>query len=88
MPEPIPAVVEIIWRDAYSVRDEEDQYEDYVVTTVGFLIGEDETWTRVAPELLPHGDGYRDVTCIPTAQVLERHVIKPVPTMSLMTGGS
>ena len=61
-------LVMVVWRDAFFDFDEPDEGEqrsDYLVRTVGFLVGEDEKFVHVAQELLPDGDGHRAVTHIP-----------------------
>lgn len=58
------------WRDAWFDFDEpdpEDTREDYLVTTVGFLVRETPRFVSLAQELLPDGDGFRAVTHIPRA---------------------
>lgn len=82
-----PLVVMITWRDAHSDL-ESMEYDDYLVKTVGWLIEDGPKFVGLADELLPHDNGFRGHTRIPIECVVEREVIKPVPTLSLMTGGS
>jgi hypothetical protein len=66
-----PLVV-VIWRDAFFDFDQasaEDVRPDYLVHTVGFLLGDGPTFVSLAQEVLPDGDGYRAVTHIPTSLV-------------------
>lgn len=77
----------MIWRDsnfAFDWDGLEDDYE-YLVTTVGYLCAENERWTCLAQEVLPNGDGFRAVTPIVRDNIVSREVLKPAPTMSLMT---
>jgi hypothetical protein len=66
-----PLVV-VIWRDAFfdfDQADAEDIRPDYLVHTVGFLLGDGPTFVSLAQEVLPDGDGYRAVTHIPISIV-------------------
>lgn len=86
--EVLPLIVEVTWRDAFhefEQKDADDARGDYIVHTVGYLVRETEAWVSVAQEILPDGDGLRGVTHIPTSLVVNRDVIKPRPTASLMT---
>lgn len=74
-------LVMVTWRDAYfdfDAPDEGDEREDYLVHTVGYLVGEDAKFIHVAAELLPDGDGYRAITHIPQPIVLTVVTIMPV----------
>lgn len=65
-------LVEVLWRDAFfdfDQKQEEPDREDYIVSTIGHLIGRDETWVHLAAEVLPDGDGFRAVTHIPVSIV-------------------
>jgi hypothetical protein len=87
MPELGPLVVIVTWRDAYFDFDRSGEIEireDYLVRTVGYVISEGPRFISLAQELLPDGD-CRAVTNIPVESVVSREVIKPAPTMSLMT---
>lgn len=53
------------WRDAHFDFDQREPRADYIVTTVGYLIGQNERWLSIAGEVLPNGDGYRAVTHVP-----------------------
>lgn len=66
----------IRWQDSWFDFDLERtdcRSDDYLVTTVGFLIAEDPRFVSVAAELLPDGDGFRAVTHIPRMLIEERY---------------
>lgn len=79
LPQPEPfeyplAMVE--WHDAWFDLDQEgpeDCRHDYLVRTVGFLVGEGPRFVSLAQELLPDGEGLRAVTHIPLP-IVERVV--------------
>lgn len=60
-------VVVVEWRDAYFDFDSKDKEtrDDYIVSTVGFYLGENPLFITLAQEILPDGDGFRAVTHIP-----------------------
>jgi hypothetical protein len=67
-----PPLVVITWRDAWFDFDQDGDEEaraDYLVTTVGFVVGDGPRFLSVAQEVLPDGDGYRAITHIPRAVV-------------------
>jgi len=62
------------WQDAWFDLDlelPEDRRSDYVVRTVGFLVGDGPRFVSLAQEILPEGDGFRAVTHIPV-QIVDR----------------
>ena len=64
------------WHDAWFDLDQEgpdDCRLDYLVRTVGFLVGEGPRFVSLAQELLPDGEGLRAVTHIPLP-IVERIV--------------
>ena len=64
------------WHDAWFDLDLEgpdDCRHDYLVRTVGFLVGEGPRFVSLAQELLPDGEGLRAVTHIPLP-IVERIV--------------
>jgi hypothetical protein len=64
------------WHDAWFDLDQEgpdDCRHDYLVRTVGFLVGEGPRFVSLAQELLPDGEGLRAVTHIPLP-IVERIV--------------
>jgi hypothetical protein len=70
-PPEFPLVL-VTWRDAwfdFEEADPEDAREDYLVSTVGFLVRQGPRFVSVAQEVLPDGDGFRAVTHIPVAVV-------------------
>lgn len=70
MPE--PRLVLVTWRDAYfdlDVAERGGARDDYVVTTVGFLITESPLYVSIAAERLPEGEGWRAVTHIPRSVI-------------------
>jgi hypothetical protein len=71
-----PRLVRVEWHDAWFDFDVEDPshiQEDYVVSSVGYLVAETTRVVSVAAELLPDGDGYRAVTHI--QRVLIDHIV-------------
>jgi hypothetical protein len=75
-PEPEYPLVLVEWHDAWFDFDQagpEDCRPDYLVRTVGFLVGETPRIVSLAQEILPDGDGFRAVTHIPVA-IVERIV--------------
>jgi hypothetical protein len=65
-----PDLVIVRWRDAWFDFDEPDELQDeYIVSTVGYLVRPGPRFVTVAQELLPHGDGHRALTHIPLAVV-------------------
>lgn len=68
----LPALEVIRWRDAFFDFDEPEEYDpDYQVVTVGFLVRESDVFVTIAQEVLPSG-GFRAITHIPAATILER----------------
>jgi hypothetical protein len=66
--DPSFPIVLVTWHDAwfdFDQQDPEDCRSDYVVRTVGFLVGDGPMFVSVAQEVLPDGDGFRAVTHIP-----------------------
>lgn len=80
-------VIELVtWRDAWFEFDQPDSEEtrdDYIVSTVGFVIDDGRLFLRIAQETLPGDDGYRAVTNIPQAMVLSRQLLAPWPREEL-----
>jgi hypothetical protein len=65
-------LVLVEWHDAWFDSEQagpEDCRPDYLVRTVGFLVGEGPTFLSIAHEVLPEDDGFRAVTHIPLAIV-------------------
>jgi hypothetical protein len=72
-----PLVI-IRWRDAYfdfDANEAERSRDDYIVTTVGHLIGQDALFVSLAAEVLPDGDGFRAVTHIPLVAIVEQRTL-------------
>ena len=70
--EPDYPLVLCLWHDAFfdfQAADVDDCREDYVVKTVGYLVGEGPRFLSIAQELLPDEDGFRAVTHIPRSIV-------------------
>jgi hypothetical protein len=68
------ALVLVTWRDAFfDFERDADAHEraDYLVRTVGFLLGRGPRFVTLAQEVLPDGEGYRAVTHVPVS-VVER----------------
>jgi hypothetical protein len=69
--DPLPLVL-VTWRDAWFDFEEPDgaePREDYLVSTVGFVVREGPRFLSVAQEVLPDGDGCRAVTHIPLSVI-------------------
>ncbi|HKI28776.1 MAG TPA: hypothetical protein VKB32_05050 [Actinomycetota bacterium] len=69
------AIVE--WHDAWFDLDLESPdvcRQDYLVRTVGFLVGEGPRFVSLAQEILPDGEGLRAVTHIPLP-IVERVIL-------------
>jgi hypothetical protein len=67
-------LVLVEWHDAWFDSEQagpEDCRPDYLVRTVGFLVGEGPAFLSIAHEVLPEDDGFRAVTHIPLA-IVER----------------
>ena len=77
LPEPFEYPLAMVeWHDAWFDLDQEgpdDCRQDYLVRTVGFLVGEGPRFVSLAQELLPDGEGLRAVTHIPLP-IVERIV--------------
>ena len=75
--EPLPYPLAMVeWHDAWFDFDQEspdDCLPDYLVRTVGFLVGEGPRFVSLAQEVLPEGEGFRAVTHIPLP-IVERVV--------------
>jgi hypothetical protein len=79
-----PRLVLVTWRDAWFDFDQSnDDRADYLVSTVGFVVGEDPRFVSVAQEVLPDGDGFRAVTHIPRSVV---ESIVPLSSVQEPTG--
>jgi hypothetical protein len=68
---PTLRLVLVRWHDAWFDFEKpgSDWRDDYLVQTVGFLVREEPGVISVAQELLPHRDGFRAITHIPTGVV-------------------
>jgi hypothetical protein len=67
----------VVWRDAFEERDRggmdvDSLKDEYLVQTVGFVVGDGPLFLRLAQEVLPDDDGYRAVTSIPLAGIVRR----------------
>jgi hypothetical protein len=72
-------IVLVTWHDAwfdFDQQDPEDCRSDYVVRTVGFLVGDGPMFVSVAQEVLPDGDGFRAVTHIPCSIIEQITVLE------------
>lgn len=76
-PQPLDyPLVLVEWHDAWFDLDPpttDERRSDYLVRTVGFLVGENPRFLSVAQELLPDGEGFRAITHIPVP-IIERLV--------------
>jgi hypothetical protein len=64
----------VLWQDAWFDSDQcgENEWRDeYLVSTVGFIVRETDTVLSVAMERLPEDDGYRAVTHVPRGMIVE-----------------
>jgi hypothetical protein len=71
-PLALGSLVLVTWRDAwfdFDQPDAEDARSDYLVTTVGFLVGHGPRFVSIAQEILPDGDGFRAITHVPLSVV-------------------
>ena len=69
----------VVWRDAwFDFDDPEEHRDDYLVSTVGYIVRENDRFLSIAQEVLPDGDGYRAVTHIPVHIIKERHLLMVV----------
>jgi hypothetical protein len=71
----VPRPILVTWRDAHFDFEERDVRTDYLVHTVGFVVKEGPLFLSVAQEVLPDGDGYRAVTHIPHAVVINKEAL-------------
>jgi len=72
-------IVLVTWHDAwfdFDQQDPEDCRTDYLVRTVGFLVGDGPMFVSVAQEVLPDGDGFRAVTHIPCSIIEQVTVLE------------
>lgn len=68
-----PQLELVKWTDAYFYRDDGDEYDDYIMQTVGWVsLSESGEFLRVASEKQPHDDGFRCVTYIPRVNIVRR----------------
>jgi hypothetical protein len=77
-----PPLVLVEWHDAWFDFDlpaADERRADYLVRTVGFLVGEDPRFLSLAHEVLPEGEGFRSVTHIPVAIVERIQHLSPLP---------
>jgi hypothetical protein len=78
---PTQPLVLVIWRDAFFDFDQkssDDFRSEYLVHTVGFLVGQGQTFISLAQEVLPDDEGFRAVTHIPRS-VVERTIVLHAP---------
>jgi hypothetical protein len=64
----------VLWQDAWFDPDQcgENEWRDeYLVSTVGFIVRETDTVLSIAMERLPDEDGYRAVTHVPRGMIVE-----------------
>lgn len=75
----MPDLVVVTWRDAWFDFDQPDPEEirdDYLVTTVGYVVRNGPRFVSLAQEILPDGDGYRAVTHIPRSVICDVRTIE------------
>lgn len=72
--------IRVLWRDAYFDFDGDGaSRDDYLVTSVGFLVNDGERFLTIAAEVLPDGDGYRAISHIPRRVIEGITHLKPAP---------
>lgn len=75
----------IVWRDAYFDFDRAgagtEPRDDYLVRTVGFVLGLSERFVTIGSEALPDDDGYRAVTHVP------RECVQSIALMTVAVAG-
>jgi hypothetical protein len=67
-------LVLVLWQDAWFDPDQcgENEWRDeYLVSSVGFIVRETDTVLSIAMECLPEEDGYRAVTHVPWGMIVE-----------------
>lgn len=69
-------IVAITWTDAVFSLEEPDTREEYLVTTVGYLLSGGARFVRVAGESTP--DGYRAITDIPNEVIRDTRTLLAV----------
>ena len=70
-------MVRITWRDAYFDLDETTQREDFIVTTMGYLVPGLPRFVHIASEKTP--EGFRAMTHIPVENIIDREVLWTAP---------
>ena len=78
------SLVLVTWRDARSSL-EDDDFEDYLVQTVGWIVEKGDLFLKLAAERLP-GDDYRGFTWIPNECVVAIYDAALVPSVMLFAG--
>jgi hypothetical protein len=77
-------MIAVTWRDCWFdfERPAEGWRDDYLVTTVGYVVREDEHVLSLAQELLLDGDGFRAITHIPVGAIVSRvHLGASAPSL-------
>jgi hypothetical protein len=77
-------MLSVTWRDAWFdlERPSEGWRGSYLVSTVGYVVREDEAVLSLAQELLPEGDGFRAITHIPVGAIVPRvHLGASAPSL-------
>ena len=71
-------MVAVTWSDAFFDLDARESYpDDYRVTTLGYVLERGPLFLRVASERLP--DGWRAITSIPVALIVDEYTLGRVP---------
>lgn len=71
-------IVLVLWRDAYfdfKLEDTSGIKEDYMASTVGWVLAIGPKFLSIAQERLPEDDGWRGVTHLPLEGVLAIEVL-------------
>lgn len=69
------APIRVLWRDAWFDFEETEERTDYLVETVGWIVGDSPKFLSIAQERLPNGDGFRAITHIPVSCIVTRKEI-------------
>jgi hypothetical protein len=87
--QPVVYPYKYVWMDAYEGEGEwfATDYvpEDRLMTTVGYPMGETETYLAIASTYDPAGEQYACLICIPKAMIVSTHICAEVVNVSTET---
>lgn len=72
----------IHWRDAHFAFDDPTVPDEFLVRTVGWILGESEHFLTVASEEVPDG-GHRAISHIPLESILDVVSLELAPSVAL-----